>query len=107
MLYVLIAISALFIGLSFLLTSRNAGTLLAGYNQLPEQEKAAINIHPYIRFFKRFHLTLGISLLMVGTVLMYYLDEKTAGWFLLVYPLVAYIYFVWKTIRSGKRIIDN
>ncbi len=101
MLYLLIGLSALFASLGFLVTTKNARYILAGYNTMSETEREKVNIEGYIAFFKKFHFLLGISLLIVGLAL-HLLKQELAGIFLTLYPLFAYSYFIVRSNRFMK-----
>lgn len=97
MLYVLIGISLLFGLIGFIVTTKNAKYILSGYNTLSEKEQQKIDIEPYLLFFKKFQIFLGVSLLSIGLLLYFFVSENAAGIFLSLYPIVAYIYCIWKS----------
>jgi len=109
MLYVLIGMSILFVAIGFLVTENNARQLLAGYNTMSEAERAKIDLGTYIPYFRKFHLFLGLSFLIVGLVLYYAVSEMATGVFLAVYPIVAYMYFMWSSNRltGGQQVRSN
>lgn len=106
MIYVLIGISLLFTIIGFIITKDNARYLLSGYNTMSDTEREKVDIVNYIAFFKRFHIFLGISLLVVGGLLYYVIDSIAAVVFMTIYPLIAYTYFMWTAKKymtvSGK-----
>jgi len=87
----------LFVGLSFVLNERNAKYLLSGYNTMSAAEQASYPLGAFLRFFKRFHWFLGGSLLIIGLVLYYFVDEGTTGMLIGIYPIAAYMYFIWQS----------
>lgn len=95
MFFVISFTALLFIALSFILTENNAKTLLAGYNTMSEEERKTINIKSFISFFKSFHLYLGLSFFALGMISYYFLDPIITSLFLGIYPIVAYIYFMY------------
>ena len=101
MLITILGLGILFIGLAYVLTPNNAPYLLSGYNEMNEAEKASFDLRAFLRFYKRFHLVLGLSLIVVGTLLHVLLNETAAGLFLMVYPISAYLYFGWRNMRFG------
>jgi hypothetical protein len=101
MLYLLIGIGVLLLSLAFLLTEQNAKYLLSGYNTMSEQERAAFDLRSYLRLFKRFHVFLGLSMIGFGAILYYWVGENAVGVFLGIYPIAAYLYFVWRSMRFG------
>ena len=103
MLVVILILSSIFIIVAFSVTENNAKYLLSGYNTMSEEEQQNFDIQSYIPYFKKFHLVLGISLLIVSLLLYYYVDSDWCGIFLGAYPILAYTFFIWK----GKQIENN
>ncbi len=99
MFYLLIALSGLFGAIGFLVTEKNARYLLAGYNTMPEAERAKVDLGSYLSYFKKFHLFLALSFLFTGLVLYYTAGETATGVFLAAYPILAYLYFIWSSNR--------
>ncbi|MEN9906950.1 MAG: hypothetical protein RLZZ540_91 [Bacteroidota bacterium] len=93
MMYTLIGMSLLFIAIGFIVTENNAKYLLSGYNTMSEEERKKEDIKAYIPYFRKFHVFLGVSFFLIGNLLNYFVHENTAGIFLGVYPILAYIYF--------------
>lgn len=95
MLIVAFILSLIFGGIGFIVTKNNAQYLLSGYNTMSEQERQSVDIDSYVKFFKRFHIILGLSL-FGGVCLLSLLDNNWASIFMTVYPLAAYLYFLIK-----------
>jgi len=103
MLYLIILTGLLFIGMAFILTVNNAKYILSGYNTMSNEEKARFDIHSYVPFFKNFHIKLGTSVIFLGGVMLYFLNEQITALFLACYPIAAYIYFIWAGLKySGE-----
>ncbi len=98
MIYLLIFISLTFIAIGWFVTEKNAQYLLSGYNRMSEKERSNIDQTSYIPYFKRFNILLGLSYLIIGLVL-FQINKMAAGIFLIVYPILGYIYF---TIASSR-----
>jgi len=94
MIYVLIAISAVFVGLAFSLTEKNAKYLLAGYNTMSEEERKKVDIKSLVTYFRNFHLFLGLSFILTSAMLITYGSSTATSIFVCTYPVVAEIYFV-------------
>jgi hypothetical protein len=94
MIYVLIAISALFVALAFIVTEKNAKHLLSGYNTMSIEERKHVDIKGLMVYFKNFFLLLGISFLLISLLLLFYFGQNIAAIFICIYPVVACIYFV-------------
>ncbi len=99
MIIVSVLLAFIFIGIGFLITEKNAKHLLSGYNTMADEDRKNFNLTDYLKFFKKFHLFLGTSLLIISLILFYFVDADYSGIFVGVYPVAAYIYFIWK----GKR----
>jgi hypothetical protein len=100
MVIIVCVLSLIFIAIGFVITPNNARYLLSGYNTMSEEERAKIDIVTYLRFFKRFHIFLGMSLLVVVLGLHFWIDEDAAGVVLVMYPLLAYLFFAVKSSRG-------
>ena len=97
MLFLIIFLGLLFIGTGFILTEKNAPTLLSGYNTLSKEEQAKFDLKSYLPAFRKFHLFLGLSVLVLGLIL-HFLVSKNAGlMFVTIYPILAYIFFIFWT----------
>lgn len=90
----LIGLSLLFVAIGFIVTESNAKYLLAGYNTMSEEERKKVDIKAYIPYFRKFHVFLGVSFFVIGTLLTYFINENATGIFLGGYPILAYIYFI-------------
>lgn len=99
MIIVSVLLAFIFIGIGFLITEKNAKHLLSGYNTMSDEDRKNFNLTDYLKFFKKFHVFLGTSLLIISLILFYFVDDDYSGVFVGVYPAAAYIYFIWK----GKR----
>lgn len=95
MLVIAALLSLLFAGIAFIVTKANAPYMLAGYNSMSDQERQKVDLHSYLKFFKRFHLFLAFSLVS-GVYLLSLKNNNWASVFLTIYPLVAYLYFIIK-----------
>lgn len=104
MIFVILFLGFLFLGIGFLLTVRNASSLLAGYNTMSEAERRSFDLEGYVPFFRRFHRWLGLSFLSGALLLHYFGDVDAAGVFVGVYPILAYIYFLWASRRFYRPV---
>lgn len=93
MLIIALILSLIFGGIGFIVTKSNAPYLLSGYNTMSAEEQQSVDIDSYLRFFKRFHLILGLSL-FGGVCLLSLININWASVFMTVYPLAAYLYFL-------------
>jgi len=101
MLTALWVVSAIFLMVGFVVTEKNASSVLAGYNSMSEEEKKKIDLKKLLKTFKAFHVFLASSLLLIGMGFYLLNLEKYLEFLLVLYPLMAYIWLIWK-INSGK-----
>lgn len=97
MLIVIAILSLVFVGIGFIVTENNARYILSGYNSMSEEDRQKFDIKSYVPYFRNFHIFLGSSLLVIYFILFYFVSSIWAGMFIVTYPIVAYIYFVWKS----------
>lgn len=97
---VIIGLSLLFLLLAMILNFENAPHILSGYHSQAATERSEEELRKFIPFFRRFHLTLSLTLGCIGIGLYYLVGSNAAGMFLGVYPLLAYIYFLWRWRKS-------
>ena len=108
MLTIAIIISLILFSLGFIVTPGNAKYLISGYNMMSEADRAKMDIVSYVRFFKRFHIFLGISEL-TGVLILNIFNANWATVFMVMYPLLAYVYMIavgnrYYTGTSGQRV---
>ena len=103
MIWVILLLPLLYVAIGFILTEKNAPTLMSGYNTLTPEEQAAYPLRESVRFFKRFHWTMGLLTLLLGMLLW------SAGYFdlavntVVLLPLLAYVYFIYRSIRFAAK----
>jgi len=95
MIYLVLGLGALFVGLGYLITEKNADTLLSGYNTMSKEEQEQFPLTEYLERFKGFHLRFGIAFSLIG-VMLYLTNEELLGWHLGITPILAYIYFFYQ-----------
>lgn len=96
MLWVTIFLGALFFSLGFIITEKNASTLLSGYNTMSEEEQATFPLKKYLHAFKRFHIRFGILFSGIGIVLWFF-SKEWVGYHLGITPILAYLLFFYQT----------
>lgn len=102
MILIIVCMAIFFIALGFILTEYNAKHLLAGYNTMNEAERKKVDLKGLVRFFRRFHIFLGVTFLILGLVSNYLFTETTTRLALLLYPILAYVYLVWQSSKFYK-----
>lgn len=104
MIYITSGISLLFLAIGFILTKNNAKYLLAGYNTMSEEKRRQLDIQPFLLYFRKFHIFLGLSFFIISSILIYVVSEKAGGLFISIYPILAYLYFFWSSAKYTKGI---
>jgi len=102
MIYILIGIGLLFISIAFIVTENNAEFLLSGYNTMSKEERKKVDLKTYISYFKKFHIFLGLSIVILGFVVNL-INNDAAKLFLAIYPILAYLYFSFKSPKWMKK----
>jgi len=87
-------LSLFFIALALVLTEKNAPYLLAGFNSLSKEEQAQVDLKSYLKFFRNFHIALGLSFGILGIALHFTLGDNAMALLLISYPILAYILFI-------------
>lgn len=95
-------LSIIFFSLGFIVTENNAKYLLAGYNTMTEKERQNFDIKSYIPYFRNFHIFLGSSLFIICLAIYYLVSPDWSGIVMIIYPSIAYIYFIWKGNQFSK-----
>lgn len=96
--------SLIFGALGFTVTEHNAKYLLSGYNTMNEEERKKVDLKAYIPYFRKFHISLGVSFFALGTALHYLSNKNMVGIFLAVYPILSYIYFIATSSKYVKGV---
>jgi len=94
--YVIIGMAIALALIGLLLNEKNAKYLLAGYNTASEKERENFDIKGYLKLFRNFHFFLGGSILVFGLATYYLVDRDWSFFFIGVYPILAYIYFIYR-----------
>ena len=97
-------IGLIYIIIAYLLTEDNAKYLLSGYNTMTHEERKKFNMKAFIPYFKKFHIFLGISTIMLGLLINILINNKASIIALALYSISAYIYFI---IKSNRFYIDE
>ena len=98
----ILILSTIFIAIAFFVNENNAKYLLSGYNTMSEVERQNFDIKSYIPYFRNFHIFLGVTLLIISLILLYFVNSDWSGIFLGTYPILAYVFFIWKSDQFTK-----
>lgn len=97
MIYVLLFLSAFFLFTGFIITQNNAKYLLNGYNTMRPEEQARFDLEGFLGYFKRFHIWLAASFLVLGMAINTLENDNLQVAFVAGYPILAYIYMIKKS----------
>ena len=97
MLYLLLGMSFIFLFVGLIITPKNAPYLLAGFNTLTKEEQQQIKLEDYLRFFRKVHLFLSSSLLLVGLLIKHFMPGDSLLYWVLFYPLLIYLHMIFKS----------
>jgi Domain of unknown function (DUF3784) len=79
---------------SFIINSKNAKYLLAGYNALSEEQRESIDINNFIKSLRVILLFIGALTLLVCSVLWWFAFEEYSIFILIVTPVVLLFFIV-------------
>jgi hypothetical protein len=96
MIFVLIFLAGILLLVCLMVNENNAKYILAGYNAMSKEDREKVELKGFLKLFRRFHVFLALSVFIAGALLHYFVDENSAGLFLIFYPLAAYMYLLWK-----------
>lgn len=102
MIYVIIGMGLFFVALGFIVNVKNARYLLSGYNTMSEANRKKVDINSLIPYLRKFHIFLGVSLALIGSLLVWIAGEIAGGIFVVVYPVVAYMFLILDSRRFSK-----
>lgn len=92
-----VSVGLMLFGMGFLLSSKNAPTMISGYKKLSEEERNQMKLSEYIDFFKIFHFTVGLLIVVLSIV--FYLIKLIdfIGFTLVFFSLAGYTFFIFKS----------
>ncbi len=102
MILLIIGIGIILLLCGLIITTNNAAQFLAGYNTMSESERATVDLNNLISFNKKFHIALGLSTILIGSMLYYTIGQSKGLLFVCVYPLLAYLYYIPKISSFHK-----
>ena len=71
-----------FLGVAFAITEKNAKYLLSGFNTLSKEKQQEFNLRDYLAYFKKFHVFLGVSILLIGLLIELLIGKNASLYFL-------------------------
>ena len=95
--------TSLLIALSgYIVNEKNADVLLAGYNSMSKDEKNRFDLVNYLKFFRKFMLSISLFTGIIYFISILFFDEETSAIIYAICLCVPWPYFI---IISNKRFI--
>ena len=69
---------------------------------MSEEDRKKVDISSFVLYYRKFHVFLGISILIGGLLANSLISDVACGIFLGTYPILAYIYFIWNSRRFSS-----
>jgi len=94
--------SALLAICGYIVNENNADSLLAGYNTMTKDEKNRFDLVNYLKFFRKFMLSISLFTGIIYFISILFFDEETSAIIYAICLCVPWPYFI---IISNKRFI--
>ena len=94
--------SALLAICGYIVNENNADSLLAGYNTMTKDEKNRFDLVNYLKFFRKFMLSISLFTGIIYFISILFFDEATSAIIYAICLCVPWPYFI---IISNKRCI--
>ncbi|MBA4739449.1 MAG: DUF3784 domain-containing protein [Flavobacteriaceae bacterium] len=94
--------SALLAICGYIVNENNADSLLAGYNTMTKDEKNRFDLVNYLKFFRKFMLSISLFTGIIYFISILFFDEETSAIIYAICICVPWPYFI---IISNKRFI--
>ena len=94
--------SALLAICGYIVNENNADSLLAGYNTMTKDEKNRFDLVNYLKFFRKFMLSISLFTGIIYFISILFFDEETSAIIYAISICVPWPYFI---VISNKRFI--
>lgn len=94
--------SALLAICGYIVNENNADSLLAGYNTMTKDEKNRFDLVNYLKFFRKFMLSISLFTGIIYFISILFFDEETSAIIYAICICVPWPYFI---VISNKRFI--
>ena len=94
--------SALLAICGYIVNENNADSLLAGYNTMTKDEKNRFDLVNYLKFFRKFMLSISLFTAIIYFISILFFNEETSAIIYAICLCVPWPYFI---IISNKRFI--
>jgi hypothetical protein len=87
----------IFLGIGLTVSKKNARNVLSGYNSMSPEERKQVKLEPYITFFRYFHFTIGLAIIVSSLVFYFLKLPDYIGLVLIVFILPSYTFFIFRS----------
>ena len=94
--------SALLAICGYIVNVNNADSLLAGYNTMTKDEKNRFDLVNYLKFFRKFMLSISLFTGIIYFISILFFDEETSA---IIYAICLCVPWPYLIIISNKRFI--
>tara|TARA_B100001142_G_scaffold146796_1_gene147766 strand:- start:610 stop:921 length:312 start_codon:yes stop_codon:yes gene_type:complete len=94
--------SALLAICGYIVNENNADSLLAGYNTMTKDEKNRFDLVNYLKFFRKFMLSISLFTGIIYFISILFFDEETSA---IIYAICLCVPWPYLIIISNKRFI--
>ena len=94
--------SALLVICGYIVNENNADSLLAGYNTMTKDEKNRFDLVNYLKFFRKFMLSISLFTGIIYFISILFFNEETSAIIYAICLCIPWPYFI---IISNKRFI--
>ncbi|WP_448607435.1 DUF3784 domain-containing protein [Paenimyroides ceti] len=99
-----VILAIIFVVLGTILTTKNADSLLSGYNTMSDEKRRNIEIEQLIPFLNRSFKTIGLIILITGTFAYFIKNEKLYISALALFPIISAIIILLYSKKYNKNI---
>jgi hypothetical protein len=107
MLITTIIISVVFIAIAIIINEKNAKYLLAGYNTMSEEERGRFDINGFLKSLKSILVFVGVTLLLLYSLLSYYSLEDYTFIILVIIPILLVPSILYISQKYNNSIVIN
>jgi preprotein translocase subunit SecG len=97
MLIAILIFSAVLLCISIFVNEKNGKVLISGYNTMSEEKRQNFRYASYVKYYKKFHLVLGISVLIISLLIYFFIGSDWSIIGMVSYSILAYTFFLWKS----------
>tara|TARA_Y100000768_G_scaffold250288_1_gene190122 strand:+ start:4048 stop:4362 length:315 start_codon:yes stop_codon:yes gene_type:complete len=92
-------INSILFAIAFGLNEENSGNLLAGYNNMSDEERKKFDTKNYLKFLRKFLIFISVKSTIIFGLIFYFIDNRSAGISYTSFLLTA---LIWGIFQSKK-----